>query len=138
MEWIPSPHPHPQHLCTCCCLPLSAPGAGPAQGSCLQGNSHFLPHLLSPGPLGASEMPAAASPQPSRVPRLSCLCVCVCVCVCVCDFAAFSQADENLLCANKHVLETDRGFRNEQDQARPSGAPRGSGQPVSSRGPFGT
>ena len=70
-------------------------------------------------------MPAAASPQPSRVPRLSCLCVCVCVCVC--DFAAFSPADENLLCANKHVLETDRGFRNEQDRAWPSGAPRASG-----------
>ena len=51
LRWTPCVLPCPPSISAPAvaspCLHL---GVGPAQRSCLQGNSHFLPHLLSPGP----------------------------------------------------------------------------------------
>ena len=111
LRWTPCVLPcPPQHLCTCCRLPLSVPGGGACPALTSPGKQPFpSPSSQSGSPLKRLQLPLHSLPGSPAV-------VCVCVCVSVCDFAAFSHADENLLCA-KHVLETDRGFRNEQDQA---------------------
>ena len=97
LRWTPRVLPAPS-ISAPAVTPCLHLGAGPAQCSCLQGNSHFLPHLLS--------CPSTAFQGP-RLSRARAR-VCVCVCVCVCDFT---------MSKTRHSLQAVPGHRQGVRQA---------------------